>query len=110
MFGKFVARGKWLDCRDRSAPEAGGKPGLLSRAHNITENGAAGFYLFGSQRFWRARPTIDNSGISGFVQFGRNNSEPLPMNEDFGTGYRIRSDSKPGQRFHRRWILHGRHA
>ena len=59
--------------------------GLLI-ANNITENGASGFYLFGSQRFWRARPTIDNSGISGFVQFGVNNSDTLPIDEYFGTG------------------------
>jgi porin len=60
--------------------------GQLSGPHNITENGASGFYLFGSQRFWRARPTIDNSGISGFVQFGVNNSETLPIDEYFGLG------------------------
>jgi porin len=60
--------------------------GLLSGPHNITENGASGFYLFGSQRFWRARPTLDNSGISGFTQFGVNNSETLPIDEYFGLG------------------------
>jgi len=52
----------------------------------ITENGASGFYLFGSQRFWRARPNIDNSGISGFVQFGVNNSDTLPIDHYFGAG------------------------
>jgi porin len=67
---------------------AGGwrQTGLLSGPHNITENGAFGFYLFGSQRFWRARPTVDNSGISGFAQFGVNNSETLPIDEYFGLG------------------------
>lgn len=60
--------------------------GQLSRTHGIMENGAAGFYLFGSQRFWRARPTVDNSGISGFAQFGINNSETLPMDKYFGLG------------------------
>ncbi|MBO0694962.1 MAG: carbohydrate porin [Verrucomicrobia bacterium] len=60
--------------------------GRLSGPNNITENGASGFYLFGSQRFWRARPTIDNSGISGFVQFGVNNSETLPIDKYFGAG------------------------
>ena len=80
-----------------TAWEAGGLPGsfglggwrqtgMLRGANNITENGASGFYLFGSQRFWRARPTIDNSGISGFVQFGVNNSETLPIDHYFGTG------------------------
>jgi porin len=67
---------------------AGGwrQTGRLSGPHNVTENGASGFYLFGSQRFWRARPTIDNSGISGFAQFGGNNSETLPIDEYFGFG------------------------
>ena len=54
--------------------------------NKITENGASGFYLFGSQRFWRARPNIDNSGISGFVQFGVNNSDTLPIDHYFGAG------------------------
>ena len=53
---------------------------------NITENGASGFFLFGSQRFWRARPNIDNSGISGFAQFGVNNSDTLPIDHYFGAG------------------------
>jgi porin len=52
----------------------------------ITENGASGFYLFGSQRFWRARPNIDNSGISGFVQYGVHDSDTLPFDQYFGTG------------------------
>jgi porin len=67
---------------------AGGwrQTGLLSGPHNIIENGASGFYLFGSQRFWRARPRVDNSGISGFAQFGINNSETLPIDEYFGLG------------------------
>ena len=47
---------------------------------------SSGFYLFGSQRFWRARPTIDNSGISGFVQFGVNSSDTLPIDHYFGAG------------------------
>jgi porin len=77
--------------------EAGGLPGSfaiggwhqtghLSGPNNITENGASGFYLFGSQRFWRARPHIDNSGISGFVQFGVHDSDTLPFDQYFGTG------------------------
>jgi porin len=60
--------------------------GQLSGPNNITENGASGFYLFGSQRFWRARPNFDNSGISGFLQFGVNNSDTLPIDHYFGAG------------------------
>ena len=69
---------------------AGGwrQTGRLSPAppSNVSENGASGFYLFGSQRVWRARPNIDNSGISGFVQFGVNNSDTLPIDHYFGAG------------------------
>jgi len=69
---------------------AGGwrQTGRLSLAppSNVSENGASGFYLFGSQRVWRARPNIDNSGISGFVQFGVNNSDTLPIDHYFGAG------------------------
>jgi porin len=60
--------------------------GHLSTPNNVTENGASGFYLFGSQRFCRARPDIDNSGISGFVQFGVHDSDTLPFDQYFGTG------------------------
>ncbi|HWN64250.1 MAG TPA: carbohydrate porin [Candidatus Binatus sp.] len=56
------------------------------RAHNVTESGAMGFYIFGSQRIWFRHPGEDNSGISGFFQFGANDSETLPMNEYFGSG------------------------
>ena len=67
---------------------AGGwrQTGRLSGPNNVMENGASGFYLFGSQRFWRARPTVDNSGISGFAQYGVNNSETLPIAKYFGAG------------------------
>ncbi|PYJ01727.1 MAG: porin [Verrucomicrobia bacterium] len=58
----------------------------LAPPSNVSENGASGFYLFGSQRVWRARPNIDNSGISGFVQFGVNNSDTLPIDHYFGAG------------------------
>jgi porin len=60
--------------------------GHLTTQNNVSENGASGFYLFGSQRFWRARPNIDNSGISGFLQFGVHDSDTLPFDEYFGTG------------------------
>jgi porin len=77
--------------------EAGGLPGSfaiggwhqtghLATQNNVSENGASGFYLFGSQRFWRAHPNIDNSGISGFVQYGVHDSDTLPFDQYFGTG------------------------
>ena len=59
--------------------------GLLA-GPGVTENGAVGFYLFGSQRLWRMRPHIDNSGISIYVHGGANNSKTLPVNQYVGGG------------------------
>jgi len=56
------------------------------RAGNVTESGATGVYLFGSQRIWLRHPGKDNSGITGLFQFGANNSETLPVNQFFGSG------------------------
>jgi porin len=59
--------------------------GHLQRGH-VSESGAMGVYLFGSQRIWFRHPGEDNSGISSFFQFGANDSETLPMNQYFGLG------------------------
>ena len=56
------------------------------RANDVTESGATGVYLFGSQRIWLRHPGKDNSGVTGFFQFGANNSETLPVNHFFGSG------------------------
>jgi porin len=55
-------------------------------ATDVTESGATGVYLFGSQRIWLRHPGKDSSGITGFFQFGTNNSETLPVNHFFGSG------------------------
>jgi porin len=60
--------------------------GKLSAA-GVTEDGAQGFYTFGSQRLWRRRPGTDNSGISGFFQFGINDSRTLIAHTYFGFGF-----------------------
>ena len=44
------------------------------------EDGAGGVYVFGSQRLWLRNPGVDNSGVSGFYQFGINDSDTLPAN------------------------------
>ena len=43
-------------------------------------------YVFGSQRLWTRHPGIDNSGITGFFQFGLNDSDTLPVNKYVGAG------------------------
>jgi len=52
----------------------------------ISENGAQGFYLFGTQRLWLQHPGKDSSGIIGFIQYGINNSKTLIINEYYGGG------------------------
>jgi len=79
--------------------------GVLQGPNNISENGAGGFYLFGSQRVWSSQPAVQtgrsqdgknkivvepetrqHSSISLFFQYGVNNSETLLMNQSFGLG------------------------
>jgi porin len=52
----------------------------------IAENGASGFYTFGSQRLWNRHPGLDSSGVSGFFQFGTNDSRTLFAQRYFGAG------------------------
>lgn len=60
--------------------------GEIEGSPNLSENGASGFYLFGSQRLWYKDPDIDNSGLSVFYQYGINDSSALPMNKYVGAG------------------------
>jgi porin len=60
--------------------------GDLREPPGITEDGTQGFYLFGSQRVWYQHPGKDNSGISTFFQYGKNDSETLIINESVGAG------------------------
>jgi porin len=62
-----------------------GQTGELS-ANGVTENGAKGIYTFGSQRLWMRNPGIDNSGITGFFQFGINDSDTMLANKYVGVG------------------------
>lgn len=69
-----LATGGWAQTGELHGPDA-------------SQDGAEGFYMFGSQRLWRAHPDIDNSGISGFFQFGVNDSRTMIANEFFGIGF-----------------------
>ncbi len=60
--------------------------GALTAANGAQVHGADGVYLFGSQRLWFLRPGQDNSGLSGFYQFGTNNSNTSFVRQFFGTG------------------------
>ena len=62
-------------------------PESLTAPDGTQHNGEAGVYLFGSQRLWFRRPGLDNSGISGFYQFGANNSNTSLVRQYFGAGF-----------------------
>lgn len=53
---------------------------------NNTESSAQGFYAFATQRLWLRNPGADNSGVSGFVQLGINNSHTLFADKYAGAG------------------------
>ena len=72
LVGEFGAGG-WAQTGELYAPGA-------------QQNGSEGFYTFGSQRLWRRHPGIDNSGVSGFLQFGINDSRTFLAKEYFGAG------------------------
>jgi len=60
--------------------------GLLTGT-NTSQKGTAGIYTFGSQRLWYRHPGIDDSGISGFFQYGINNSKTLEIDQYLGLGF-----------------------
>ncbi|HEV3167183.1 MAG TPA: carbohydrate porin [Isosphaeraceae bacterium] len=63
-----------------------GQTGKLQAVDGATVNGEQGVYLFGSQRLWFRHPDVDNSGVSGFYQFGANNSNAMLARQYFGAG------------------------
>jgi porin len=73
-----VAVGGWGQTGQLTAPTPSGS--------TITENGAKGIYAFANQRLWIRNPGIDNSGLSGFVQFGIHDSETMIAKTYVGAG------------------------
>lgn len=60
--------------------------GPMTNSAGINQHGATGYYLFGTQRLWYRHPGLDDSGISTFYQYGKNNSDVLAMNQYVGAG------------------------
>jgi porin len=79
----MIAVGAW---RQRSKGMSMTVMNKLGLPTVISERNPHGVYAFGSQRLWLANPGKDNSGISGFFQFGKNHSKTLPMNKYLGLG------------------------
>lgn len=50
------------------------------------QQGAQGAYAFGSQRIWRKRAGVDNSGVSGYFQLGFNDSRTMLATRYLGLG------------------------
>jgi porin len=63
-----------------------GQTGRLKSFDGGFQNGAAGTYLFGGQRLWFRNPGVDNSGVSGFYQWGTNNTDALLARQYYGGG------------------------
>lgn len=63
-----------------------GQTGPVKDFANQTVRDTAGVYFFGSQRLWFRHPGVDSSGVSGFYQFGANNSNIMAARQFFGAG------------------------
>ena len=55
-------------------------------AGGVREDGAKGIYAFANQRLWLRNPGVDNSGVSGFFQFGVNDSDTMIADKYVGAG------------------------
>ena len=63
-----------------------GQTGVLDVPGGGPPTATSGVYVFGSQRLWFRHPGVDNSGVSGFFQFGANNSNAMLVRQYFGVG------------------------
>ncbi len=60
--------------------------GILT-APGVTQDGAGGVYLFGSQRIAHGvNERVPSSGITSFFQFGASNAQTPPINQYYGAG------------------------
>ena len=59
---------------------------LNSHTPAILQTGTQGFYTFGSQRLWNVTPDPGGGSVSGFCQFGINNSRTMLAQKYFGAG------------------------
>jgi len=66
--------GVWHQTGDLNLPSGG------------VDNGENGVYLFASQRLWFQQPGVNHNGVSGFVQYGANDSDSSWVRQYFGAG------------------------
>ena len=90
-----------------------GQTGKLNNFTGGQSNGAVGVYLFGAQRLWFRNPGVDNSGVSGFYQFGANDSNALRGRQYVGGGLTAfglvpqRPDDSFGMGLNCTWLTQG---
>ncbi len=63
-----------------------GKLTLNTENKEISQQGANGVYLYGSQRLWWKDKSQTNNGIVAYLQLGINNTKTLPINKFLGCG------------------------
>ncbi len=71
----------WVNSKPGIVAIGGWYQSGLLKADTVQENGTGGIYAFGSQALWTKK-----GNLSGFWQFGWNNSDTLEMNLFFGGG------------------------
>ncbi len=77
----------WATAKPGIAAIGGWHQSGLLKSGDQKQRGTGGFYIFGSQAIWVRESHSTNKGnISGFYQFGWNNSRTLPMNLYVGVG------------------------
>jgi porin len=59
---------------------------LTSSTATISQNGTQGIYAFGSQRLWNLTADPSGGSVSGFFQFGTNDSRTMLAHKYFGFG------------------------
>ena len=60
--------------------------GLVQGTPDLSQNGASGYYAFADQRLWYQDPFEDSNGLTSFMQYGKNESDVLPMTQYIGAG------------------------
>lgn len=73
--------------------------GKLNLKSGVSQTGTHGFYAYAAQRIWLRHPNVDKSGMSGFIQYGCNNSRILPMKQYLGLGLTFFSITRPRDSF-----------
>ena len=102
-FTAFETGATWMAGKERkpgiAAIGAWFQTGKLSIPTVVTQQGAQGAYLFGSQRVWFKKPGIDHSGVSVYWQLGYNHAKTLPMNQFLGMGATAFALTRPNDSF-----------